>query len=174
MIKSIDSSGRATTGCAQIKSICSALPTTTVIHLGNLFNISRVDYCNGILAGVPKHELDHLQSILNVAERPIFGYSRCDHITPLLSDRPYWLQVTQRFEFGRCLTVFKALHGLAQATSRIIASEYRQTRYDRVCVCKSQLSACAASVSNTIKFGERSLELAAHYVELSARHCKRC
>ena len=73
------------------------------------------DYCNSILAGVLRYQLDRLQSNLNVAVRLIFGYSRYDHITPLplLRDRLHWLWVAQRIDFKRCLMVFKALHGLA-------------------------------------------------------------
>ena len=97
----------------RIKSIRHALPTSTAIQLVNSFIISRVDYCNSIMAGVPKYQLDRLQSILNVAVRLIFGYSQYDHITPLLGDRLHWLRVTQRIDFKRCLIVFKALHGLA-------------------------------------------------------------
>ena len=66
-----------------------------------------------LLAGVPKYQLDWLHSVLNVAARMIFGYSRYDHITPLLRDRLHWLRVTQRIDFKRCLMVFKALHCLA-------------------------------------------------------------
>ena len=70
----------------QIKSIHHALPTMTMIQLVNSFIISHVDYCNNILAGVLKYQLDRLQSILNVAVGLIFDYSRYDHITPLLID----------------------------------------------------------------------------------------
>ena len=87
-----------------------------------------------LLAGVPKYQLDRLHSVLNLAARLIFGYSRYDHITPLLRDQLHWLRVTQRIDFKRCLMVFKALHGLAQATSRTIVSESRQSSGDRVCV----------------------------------------
>ena len=31
----------------------------------NSFVISRVDYCNGLLAGVPRYQLDRLQSVMN-------------------------------------------------------------------------------------------------------------
>ena len=55
----------------RIKSIPHALPTSTAIQLVNSFIISRVDYCNSILAGAPKYQLDRLQSILNVAVRLI-------------------------------------------------------------------------------------------------------
>ena len=56
----------------RIKSIRHALPTMTAIQLVNSFIILRVDYCNSILAGIPKYQLDWLQSILHVAVRVIF------------------------------------------------------------------------------------------------------
>ena len=71
----------------QMKSIRHALPTSTAIQLVNSFIISRVDYCNSSLAGVPKYQPDRLQSILNMAVRLIFGYSRYDYITPFLRDQ---------------------------------------------------------------------------------------
>ena len=58
-----------------IKSIRLALPTTIPIQLVNSLIISRVYYCNCILAGVPKYQIDRLQSVLKVAARLIFGYS---------------------------------------------------------------------------------------------------
>ena len=50
----------------RIKSNRHALPTTTAIQVVNSFIISRVDYCNSILAGIQKYQLDRLQSNLNV------------------------------------------------------------------------------------------------------------
>jgi len=43
-------------------------------------NISRVDYCNSLLAGVPRYQLDRLQSALNSAARLIVGAKKLDHI----------------------------------------------------------------------------------------------
>jgi len=46
----------------------------------NSFVISRVDYCNSLLAGVPRYQLDRLQSVINTAARLIVGTKKHDHI----------------------------------------------------------------------------------------------
>ena len=35
----------------------------------NSFVISRVDYCNSLLAGIPRYQLDRLQAVVNTAAR---------------------------------------------------------------------------------------------------------
>jgi len=39
----------------------------------NSFVICRVDYCNSLLAGAPRYQLDRLQSVLNTAARLLVG-----------------------------------------------------------------------------------------------------
>ena len=140
----------------RIKSIRHALPTSTAIQVVNLFIISRVDYCNSILAGVPKYQFDRLQSILNVAVRLIFGYSRYDHITLLLRDGLHWLRATQRIDFKRCLIVFKTLHSLAPGY--ILDYCVRVSTNQRWSSLRSVSHNCLVvpPPSKTIKFGERS------------------
>jgi len=75
--------------------------------------ISRVDYCNSLLAGLPQFQLDQLQSVLNTAARLLVGEKKHDHIKHVLRDRLHWLRVPQRIQFKLCLLTFKALHGLA-------------------------------------------------------------
>ena len=41
-----------------------------------------VNYCNSVLAGVSTHLLDRLQSVLNAAARLIFSARRSEHISP--------------------------------------------------------------------------------------------
>jgi len=50
-----------------IKSCVRALPMDVAKAVVNSFVISRVDYCNSLLAGVPQFQLDRLQSVLNTA-----------------------------------------------------------------------------------------------------------
>jgi len=53
----------------------------------NSFVISRVDYCNSLLAGVPRYQLDRLQSVMNTAARLIVGAKKQDHIKHVLRDQ---------------------------------------------------------------------------------------
>jgi len=72
----------------------------------NSFVISRVDYCNSLLVGVrgvPRYQLDRLQSVMNTAARLIVGAKKQDHIKRVLRDRFHWLPVPQRVQFKLCL-----------------------------------------------------------------------
>ena len=71
----------------RIRSIRRSLSMITAMQLVNCFVISRIDYCNSILLGLPKYQQDRLQSVLNVAARLIYGRNRYDHITNLLRNR---------------------------------------------------------------------------------------
>ena len=112
---------------SQLKCIQSSLQTSIAIQLVTSFVISLVDYCNSILAGLSKYELDRIQSILNVVARLILGQDRHDHATPLLRNRLHWLWVPQRIKFKCCLLVYKALNGLTQTTYPVIVSTCQQT-----------------------------------------------
>ena len=48
----------------------------------------RIDYCNGLLYGVPTVHLFELQRLENSAARPITQTPRC-HITPVLLSLHY-------------------------------------------------------------------------------------
>jgi len=79
----------------------------------NSLIVTRLDYCNGLLAGCTKQTLDKLQRVLNYSARVIFGgYSR-QHVTPLLRDHLHWLRARERISFKLCIPVYKAIHGLA-------------------------------------------------------------
>ena len=97
----------------RIKAIRHCLPTSSAIKLVNSFIISRVDYCNGLLAGATMQQFDKIQSILNAAARIIYGKTKSDHITSLMRDNLHWLRAPQRVMFKICLTMFKANNGLA-------------------------------------------------------------
>jgi Reverse transcriptase (RNA-dependent DNA polymerase) len=96
-----------------IKSCVKSLTFQAARTAVNSFVISRVDYCNSLLAGIPKCLLDRLQSVLNASAKLLCGCRKYDHVTPLLRDRLHWLPVPQRIEFKLCLLTFKSLRGMA-------------------------------------------------------------
>ena len=77
------------------------------------FVISRLDYCNALLAGQPVCLLDRLQSVQNAAARLYAGVSHNSHVTEILRDDLHWLRVQQRIDFKLCMLVYRCLHGEA-------------------------------------------------------------
>ena len=52
----------------------------TVIH------VDCMDYCNGLLYGLPNTELIKLQRVQNAAARSVTSTRKYDHVTPILRE----------------------------------------------------------------------------------------
>jgi len=76
------------------------------------FILSKVDYCNVALSGLPKCDIDRLQSVINAAAHLTSDLCRYDHVTPLLNDL-HWLRVRERITYKLCVLVHNCLHGTA-------------------------------------------------------------
>ena len=96
-----------------IRRIRKFLSFDTVQTLVNAFVISRLDYCNSILFGLPNTAVQKLQRVQNTAARLICNMHKFDHITPILV-KLHWLPVRyRRKNFKILLITFKVIRGLA-------------------------------------------------------------
>ena len=73
------------------------LPVDATKKLVSSFVLSRLDYCNSLLAGAPENSLDRLQRVQNNAARLVLGKRGRDHAKPLLRSL-HWLPVRARIE----------------------------------------------------------------------------
>ena len=64
--------------------------------------LSRLDYCNAALAGLPDSTIRPLQRVQNAAARLITDSESRDHITHVLL-RLHWLPIKSRITYKLCL-----------------------------------------------------------------------
>ena len=83
------------------------LPFDTAKSLVNNFVISRIDYCNSLLTGLPNYALHHLQCVMNAAARMLCSAGKYSHVIGLFHDRLHWLPVAQHIQFKLCLMITK-------------------------------------------------------------------
>lgn len=72
--------------------------------------LSRLDYGNAILYGLPDSQLNKYQAVLNAAARLILGGRSRDHVTPLLMQL-HWLRIRERIAFKIACITWRCLNG---------------------------------------------------------------
>ena len=94
---------------AKIRKYITGESAKIVVHA---LVISKLDNCNSLLYGLPKHLLSRLQSAQNAAARIIKSTTcrKFEHITPVLKEL-HWLPVHYCIDYKILLLVFKALNG---------------------------------------------------------------
>ena len=80
--------------------------------LVHAFILSRLDYCNSVLVGLPKKSTDKLQRVMNASARLIMCKGKYDHISDSLQQL-HWLPVKERSEYKILTISYKALHNMA-------------------------------------------------------------
>ena len=94
---------------AKIRKYLSENTSEILVHA---FISSKLDNCNSLLYGLPKHLLNKLRLVQNTAARIVTLTKRFDHITPIMFQL-HWLPLNYRIHFKILLLVFKCLNGLA-------------------------------------------------------------
>ena len=91
------------------------------------FVISRIDYCNSLLAGLPACTFKPLQMIQNAAARLVFNQPKTAHVTPLLKTL-HWLPVAARIKFKTLTFAFKAATKTAPTYLNSLIQVYTPSR----------------------------------------------
>ena len=96
----------------RLRSIRRQLGTDVAQRLVSAFVLSRLDYSNGLFAGLPDVALEPLQRVQNAAARLVMHLKPSDHITPALFQL-HWLPVKQRILYKLCIMVYKSVNNQA-------------------------------------------------------------
>jgi hypothetical protein len=141
----------------QLRSVRRQVSAPVFRSLVTTLVLTRLDYGNATLAGLPVEQLRRLQAVENAAARLIFGLRRTDHVTAALCDL-HWLRIPERIEFKLLSLTYRALHGSAPRyldVFRRVADQpgrrgLRSADTDRLVVPSSRL----------VSAGDRSFQIA--------------
>ena len=93
---------RVTSSCfailRQLRSLRRSIPSSVYRTLIMSLILTKLDYGNATLAGLPAYLVSRLQSVMNAAARSIIGIRRSEHITSTLANL-HWLKVSERIKF---------------------------------------------------------------------------
>ena len=93
---------------SRIKKYLTPSTLKTAVHA---LILSKLDYCNSILIGLPKTQISRFQNIMNSSVHLISGVKKFEHITPILKDL-HWFPIEKQIQFKVLTMTFKALNGL--------------------------------------------------------------
>ena len=94
----------------QRRSIKKCASYESLKTLADALILSRIDYCNTLLAGLPEKQLCRVQCLINTTARLITGTRKFDHITPVLK-KLYWVKVRDKVVYKILLLIFKCRLG---------------------------------------------------------------
>ena len=118
--------------------------------------ISRLDYCNCTLWGLPACQIERLQKIQNYAARIVTKSKPFDHITPVLRDL-HWLPVKRRIDYKVLCIIYSCVNNCAPEYLRDSIPVYNPPRNLRSS-SKLQLTLPSVDDTNKSKFGGRAFQ----------------
>ncbi len=89
--------------------------------------ISRLDYCNALLAGLPSNTIKPLQMIQNAAARLVFNEPKRAHVTPLFVSL-HWLPVAAHIQFKTLMLAYRTITGSAPTYFHSLLRTYIPSR----------------------------------------------
>jgi len=141
----------------RLRAIRQHLGRNVTQQLVSAFVLSRIDYCNALLAGLPASTLAPLQRCQNAAARLVLNLKTSDHITPALIEL-HWLPIKYRIIYKLCLLVHKSLS--------LTAPSYLSELFIPLSTIQSRTSLRSASSTDLLtpatrlQFGDRAFAVA--------------
>ena len=94
----------------QLRQLRGVVYCSTMQRLVSAIVLSRLDYCNAVLSGLPSTTLDPLRRVINAAVRLVAVLGPRDHVTDQMK-KPHWLPIKYRINFKLCLMMHAAATG---------------------------------------------------------------
>ena len=98
----------------RLRQLRFVLTSSSMQRLASALIISRIDYCNSLLYGLPAIALAQLQRVLHAAVRLVANLGYRDHVTPAMNEL-HWLPIAYRIKYKLCLVMQAAVNNRSPA-----------------------------------------------------------
>ena len=113
--------------------------------------LSKLDYCNIILANIPDKLIKCLQRVQNASVRFIYNVTKNEHISQYLK-KAHFLPIKFRIQYKMCLITFKILNGLSPDYLLDLVQLYIPKRAHLRSECDRYRLQLPSKYSNTISY----------------------
>ena len=113
--------------------------------------LSKLDYCNIILANIPDKLIKCLQRVQNASVRFIYNVTKNEHISQYLK-KAHFLPIKFRIQYKMCLITFKILNGLSPDYLLDLVQLYIPKRAHLRSDCDRYRLQLPSKYSNTISY----------------------
>ena len=142
----------------RIASIRPYLSKSVAARLVAAMVISRLDYCNSALIGLPADQIARLQRVQNNAARLVLKKRRRDHVTPLLKEL-HWLPVKFHCQYKIATHAYRHFEGsLPPYLSSSLCT------YDRLALSDLLMKSCAKFQSEISNHLDNVLSVSWHHL----------
>jgi len=147
----------AYTAILQISSIRHYVTVNATKTLVCSLVLSRLDYCNSLLSGSPKHFIEKLQKVQNSAARLVLKAKKRDHVTPLLHSL-HWLPIQARIDYKLSVLCHNFFSESCPSYLTELLSVYSPSRQLR---SSADMRILSVPKTRTKTYGERSFSFCA-------------
>ena len=143
----------------RLRQVRRILGADVVARLVSAFVLTRLDYCNSVLANLPDSTIAPLQRVQNAAARLVKGLGPRDHITSALREL-HWLPVRHRITYKLCILMHLIHIGQSPSylADLVTATADIPSRADKG--LRSAKTHRYEPATTELKFGERSFSYA--------------
>ena len=97
----------------QLRTIRRTLTNDACHALVRALVLSRLNYCNGLLAKAPDNLLAQLSGVMRAAARLILQLPRQSYVSDAIRRQLHWHDISERVRFKLCVLARRCIHGMA-------------------------------------------------------------